>query len=260
MSRKSETTTTWPRRAAQAARAARARRRGRRRVRASRRRRGVSCTRDSAASTRGRDAAGRSRTSSRPPATTTCRPGCRPAAEEPERGHGGRARRRASPASVGAEVEAGRAVDHQPGLQLAVGVGRAHLRVERTGRDVPVDAAGFVARAVGPGPGGLADPGPGAAQELAGQQAVEAAGDVQLEAAQQRRLVGDGRRGHGGHASTLRSPASALGHADTLDGSAPGAAASRRRPAAARRGARHSRQEPTDDRRRWSRPRPARRS
>ena len=168
--------------------------------------------------------------------------GCRPQREESEGGDGGQDHvallllRRA-------EVEAGRAVGDDPGLQLAIGVGRADVGRQRTGREVPVDAAGVVTRLVGPGPGRF---GPGAAgrgQVVAAHEAVEAAGDVQLEAAQDappwRRPVDGGRRtGTAGLAgAALRRPPTLGSCRHARRGTpAPGGGMARR-PAAARPGA-----------------------
>ena len=75
----------------------------------------------------------------------------------------------------GAEVEAGGAVDDEPGLELAVGDGVAHVRVVGAGGEVPVDAADVVAGLVQAAVAGL---GAGAGDEtlvVAVEQAVELA-------------------------------------------------------------------------------------
>ena len=84
----------------------------------------------------------------------------------------------------GAEVEAGRQVDGEPGLQLAVGDGLADVRHRGAGGDRPVHPAHVVAGPVLPRLPRLgARPGQ-QAEVVALQQAVELAGDEQLQLAQ----------------------------------------------------------------------------
>jgi hypothetical protein len=90
----------------------------------------------------------------------------------------------------GAEVQAGRHVDHQPGLQLAVGDHLTHVRVVGARGDRPVHPAHIVA--------GLVDPRLPWLRAGAGQQAevvtvqhpVELAAHCQLQLAQRRRQRG----------------------------------------------------------------------
>ena len=84
----------------------------------------------------------------------------------------------------GAEVEAGRLVDQDPGLQLAIGDGLADVRLLGAGGDVPVDAAHVVAGLVRPGLAQLAAVAGDQAAVVALQQAVEPAVHGQLEPAQ----------------------------------------------------------------------------
>ena len=91
---------------------------------------------------------------------------------------------------IGAEVQAGRHVDHQPGLQLAVGDHLPHVRVGGARGDRPVHPAHVVA--------GLIDPRLPRLRSRAGQQpevvavqhAVELAAHRQLQLAQRRRQRG----------------------------------------------------------------------
>ena len=84
----------------------------------------------------------------------------------------------------GAELEAGRQVDEQPGLELAVGDRLPDVRCAESGGDVPVDAADVVAGLVEAGLARLAAVAGHEAAVVAVQQPVEAAGDRQLEAPQ----------------------------------------------------------------------------
>ena len=84
----------------------------------------------------------------------------------------------------GAEVEAGGAVDHQPGLQLPVGDGGPHVGDAGAGGEVPVHAADVVARGVDPAVGRLGAPAGHEALVVALEEPVELAGDGQLQLAQ----------------------------------------------------------------------------
>ena len=87
--------------------------------------------------------------------------------------------------------------------QLAVGVRRPQLRLERPSGQVPVDPAGVVTGLVPPSAGIVAARARVAAQEFAAQQTVEAARDDELQPAQLRRLAGD-RYNAFGRATGLR--------------------------------------------------------
>ena len=98
----------------------------------------------------------------------------------------------------GAEVQAGRAISHDPGLELAVGLGGAHIGGKRPGRQAPVDAPGIVAGLIGLGAGGFGAWSGDEAQVLAAQYAVETAGHIEFQPAQHRRLAGHLGRWRGG--------------------------------------------------------------
>ena len=97
----------------------------------------------------------------------------------------------------GAEVEAGRQVDRQPGLQLPVGDRPADVRQRGAGGDRPVHPAHVVAGPVLPGLARLAARARQQAHVVALQQPVELAGDQQLQPREHRlgaaRLVPVGR-------------------------------------------------------------------
>jgi hypothetical protein len=81
------------------------------------------------------------------------------------------------------EVQRSRQVHHQPGDQLVLGDRVPHVGGAGPGRDVPVDAAGIVARGVGPG---LAELGAQAHEPpgvITVQQPVDPAAERELEAA-----------------------------------------------------------------------------
>ena len=201
-SRKSETTTTRPRRRRRRARVSRASAQG-----GAGRRRPLGPRTVVEAGQAGHDGEARrrpgcSRSSSSPPGHEELHVVAALERQQAEGGGGGQGdvalllQRRA-------EVEAGRAVDHDPGLQLAVGVGGAHLGGQRAGGDVPVDAAGLVAGAVGPHAGRLAAGAAADAEELAAHEAVEAPADEQVEPAQHGGPLRHGARRCIGHAGTL---------------------------------------------------------
>ena len=113
--------------------------------------------------------------------------------EETERG-GRRERDLRLLALAGAEAHARRPVDDRPGLQLAIGFGRADLRRHGAGREVPVDPAGIVTGFVRPRARDLGARTALAAEEFAAQQPVEPARHEQLEAPQLGRLARDRAR------------------------------------------------------------------
>src|SRR5947209_1055277 len=88
----------------------------------------------------------------------------------------------------GAEVEAGRAVDDDEGVQLAVGLRRADVRLERTGREAPVDAARVVTRFVAACTRPLGTGADRSRDVVAGESAVETAAHLELQPAQRSRL------------------------------------------------------------------------
>ncbi len=105
----------------------------------------------------------------------------------------------------GAEVEAGRLVDADPRLELAIGDRFADVRLLGAGRDVPVDAPHVVTGLICPRLAELAAVARYEAAVVTLQQAVELARDAQLEAAQHL------ARGLDRHAVRQLSPASTRG-------------------------------------------------
>ncbi|PQM47472.1 hypothetical protein C1Y40_02342 [Mycobacterium talmoniae] len=113
------------------------------------------------------------------------------AAAAVEVGDRGRGRHRQVPflAAGGAEIQAGRHVDHQPGFQLPVGDLLPHVRVGGAGGDRPVHPAHVVAGLVEPRLAGLGARPRNQAQVVAVQHPVELASDGQFQGAQRRRQL-----------------------------------------------------------------------
>src|SRR3954470_2525550 len=105
------------------------------------------------------------------------------AGQDPERGEGGEHHLPLLPAGR-AEVEARGAVDDDEGVQLAVGLGGAHVRLERAGGETPVDAARIVAGFVTSSAGTLGSGADGGRDVVTGQSAVEPPAHLELEPAQ----------------------------------------------------------------------------
>src|SRR5690606_16817592 len=106
-----------------------------------------------------------------------------PAGEEPDTGRGGQCQVPLL-AGRGSEVEAGRAVDDQPRLELTIRDRLADVGVLHPGGDVPVDAADVVAGAVGAGLAGFGAPAGDQAQEVAVEHPVELAVHVEGQPAE----------------------------------------------------------------------------
>lgn len=108
-----------------------------------------------------------------------------------ERDRGGRGDRQVTLlTSDGAEVQARRDVDHQPGLQLAVGDHLAHVRMRGPSRDRPVHPAHIVTGLVQPRLAGFRTRPGQQAEVIAVQHAVELAAHGQFELTQRRRQRG----------------------------------------------------------------------
>ena len=119
-----------------------------------------------------------------------------PGGDEPEGGDD-REREVALLVLGGAVVEAGAAVDDEPGLELAIGDGRPHLHVAGPGCEVPVDAAHVVAGFVPAAVAAVAARTGHQTLVVAVDEPVELPGDRQLELAQEGLAAGDGgRRAH----------------------------------------------------------------